>query len=92
MNWINVKDKLPEKRESVLVFIRYAEEDIIKEPEYYEDSNGNIIHGHIEEAYWNPFPEIGNPENKVCIWIATDLEPIGLIITHWMPFPEMPPR
>ena len=92
MNWIDVKKLLPNRRESVLVFIRYDDEEIDKEPEYYEDNNGKIIYGHIEEAYWNLFPEVGNPENKVYIWIATDLEPIGLKVTHWMPFPEMPPR
>jgi hypothetical protein len=76
MDWISVKDKMPDRYEFVLVLTRQSGYKPIVNIGYYNGSQCLPCWD-----YWKVLTEelMYVPENEI-------------VITHWMPFPEPPDK
>jgi len=63
--WISVKDKLPEGRQEVLVFVRHPKESYIWCDIYLPDAEPGFILslGSERVAHWMPLPEPPEVDN-----------------------------
>lgn len=80
MNWISVKDKLPELKQRVIVFLD-AETAVLAEV------GGKRV---LVEAVNFVADANGGNNQKPYAWEEGPMKHFGQNVTHWMPIPEPP--
>jgi hypothetical protein len=88
MNWISVKDRLPEPGVTVLAYYRILDADGKPACAGYDGNGGCIMQDHCERL-----GDHGDP----CGWVMRESDPeqwpAGYVTTpysHWMPLPAPP--
>ena len=67
MDWISVKERLPEDDNEVFVVTRSKKGQRNVDKGYYLPEDGRFVHrGTAEVTHWIPLPKLPEPAKEVC--------------------------